>query len=283
VSILTSALGGQLLPEDTKWDDVGAKYNRYGDFWDRHSPPYDTDLANFLQKLFAGMTGIASDLIRPRWQPEPPNQPPQGTNWMAFGIQLVKSDTYAAIWHKSKVYDVPGAKFDDGSRYSGDGDQATGDFDSGQNFDTQQPYDASIQQYDKPDATFDDGQTFDINAPALQADILYRNEELDVLCSFYGLSATRYASRLRDGWQIAQNREALQLAGAGFIAAGEMTTVPDLVNNIWVYRVDLPLSFRRAILRAYPVLDITSADAKSELITDISPLVRQISINPPSQ
>ena len=51
-----------------------------------------------LHDLFAGITGLAPELVRPRWQPEPPNQPeatnqpeppslPDATvNWCAFGI-----------------------------------------------------------------------------------------------------------------------------------------------------------------------------------------------------
>jgi hypothetical protein len=36
--------------------------------------------------MLAGLTGLRGDLIRPRWQPLPPNQPPAGTNWAAVGV-----------------------------------------------------------------------------------------------------------------------------------------------------------------------------------------------------
>jgi|SRR6185312_12355884 len=284
MTITTSATGGTLIPEDKKWDDLGAKYNQYGDFWDRKPPHYDDDLSRFLQPLFSGMSGIVGNLVLPRWQPVPSNMQAQNINWMAFGVDNLKSDTYSAIIHASKTYEAPGAKFDDGSRYSGDQDQASGDFDTGQTFDASpEPYDVSQQQYDKPDATLDDGQTFDINAAALQGDILYHQEEIGVLCTFYGPSCMRNASRLRDGWQIAQNREALQLAGMGFIDAGDMIQVPELVNNIWVRRIDLLLNFRRAVVRVYPVLDILELSGNDQLVTDVSPLTRNIKVTLPNQ
>lgn len=90
-------------------------------------------------------------------------------------------------------------------------------------------------------------------------DDLVRHEQLDVLASFYGPNAARNAAMLRDGLQIPQNREALGADGLAFVDAGPLRTVPELVNQQWIRRVDLPITLRRAVRREYPVLNILSA------------------------
>jgi hypothetical protein len=46
----------------------------------------DQALDNFLQQMVVGITGIPATLVRPLWQPEPPNLPTYGTDWVALGI-----------------------------------------------------------------------------------------------------------------------------------------------------------------------------------------------------
>lgn len=46
----------------------------------------DAQLALFLQQTVAGVIGIPGNLVRPRWQPNPPTQPPAGTDWVAIGV-----------------------------------------------------------------------------------------------------------------------------------------------------------------------------------------------------
>lgn len=43
-------------------------------------------LEDYLQQFVAGVAGLDSTLVRPRWQPEPPNLPDYGTDWAACGI-----------------------------------------------------------------------------------------------------------------------------------------------------------------------------------------------------
>lgn len=62
----TSAERGYLAPTDTGLDD--------------------STLEDFLHDLFEGLTALPGNLIRPRWQVEPPQLPEIGVNWMAFGI-----------------------------------------------------------------------------------------------------------------------------------------------------------------------------------------------------
>jgi hypothetical protein len=40
----------------------------------------------FLQSVFADISGLPGSLVRPSWQPEMPDQPDGCVNWMAFGV-----------------------------------------------------------------------------------------------------------------------------------------------------------------------------------------------------
>lgn len=63
------------------------------------SPEYDNDLDDLLHDAIAGITGLANELVRPRWQPEPPNQPDFNTNWAAFGVMDTDDDRFAHQRH----------------------------------------------------------------------------------------------------------------------------------------------------------------------------------------
>lgn len=88
---------------------------------------------------------------------------------------------------------------------------------------------------------------------------MLRSEDLDVLCSFYGPLSESIAARTRDGLYIGQNREALQANGITVASVGDISRVPELINNRWLQRSDVPISMCRIILRGYPILDLTSA------------------------
>lgn len=93
----------------------------------------------------------------------------------------------------------------------------------------------------------------------LGSDEIQRHETVELLLSFYGPNAYGYASLMRDGVQVAQNREALRAAGMALLEAGRILSAPDLVNGQWVKRADLTLAVRREIDRVFPVLNIISA------------------------
>lgn len=173
----TSATGGYLTPASSP------------------TPLEDAALVAFFQAIFVGITGIAGNLIVPRWQQTPPNYPAIGMNWMAFGIVNRKADTFA------------------------------------------------YEQY----------------FGAANVDYLQRNEELEFLCSFYGANADGNAALLRDGLQVAQNREQLLLNGMALISCGDILAVPALQNMQWSYRVDMSVFIRRNIVRVYPILNLLSA------------------------
>lgn len=170
-------------------------------------PLYDDALDDFLHDVVAGVTGLGNTVVRPRWQPEPPDLQAFGTDWVGFGVTSHRSDTHAFTDFSRTV---PGSYFEQ------------------------------------------------------------RHEVFDLFCSFYGPHADRNAARLRDGLQIAQNREALYLAGMGLVSASDLTSAPELIKERWLNRSDLTVTLRREIRRVYPVLYFLSS--AGSIVTDISPL-----------
>lgn len=81
----TSATGGPLLPSNTQ-----------------HVPLEDLALILVFQGLVVGMTGLDGSLVRPRWQPKPPNMPANDVSWCALGIQDQQGDTFAYIEHDGR-------------------------------------------------------------------------------------------------------------------------------------------------------------------------------------
>lgn len=107
-------------------------------------------------------------------------------------------------------------------------------------------------------------------------DQFQRHEIITILTSFYGPNANYYCALLRDGLQIAQNREILQVNGMGLVETGSITTVPSLVKDRWLYRIDMPMIIKRGIFRSYPVLNILS----SEIELDTEAVQVDINVQP---
>lgn len=61
----------------------------------------DDALQDFLQGIVVGVTGLAGDLVRPRFQVEPPNPPDAGTSWAAIGPGPREREHYSAIVEKN--------------------------------------------------------------------------------------------------------------------------------------------------------------------------------------
>lgn len=57
--------------------------------------PYDDALDDALHDILAGIGGYTDPaMLRPRWQPEPPNQPDFADDWLAFGVVRTDPDTF---------------------------------------------------------------------------------------------------------------------------------------------------------------------------------------------
>src|SRR5580704_8935616 len=102
-----SSFRGFVLPgtgEDLTLDDGALGFD--ASFWDS-SPQSGQSLDDFMQQIVAGVTGIPQSLIRPRWQPEPPNTPPTAPTasnptgvvpvWAAVGVTKSTPRGFPAI------------------------------------------------------------------------------------------------------------------------------------------------------------------------------------------
>jgi hypothetical protein len=177
------------------------------------SPPLEDDaLAAIFQQMIVGITALPGNMVRPRWQPNPPKQPEPTVNWCALGIAVQTPDDGPAIIHNG----------------AGNG-----------------------------------------------SDTYIRHEQIDVLASFYGPGAMQYAQLLSDGLAIPQNLEALKAQDMNSVDTGAIRAAPDLINEQWVRRYDLELTFRRKITRSYAVLNILTAQGTVQTNTVAGPISSQ--------
>jgi hypothetical protein len=89
---------------------------------------------------------------------------------------------------------------------------------------------------------------------------LQRHEVKELLASFYGPLADSYAALLRDGLQIAQNREVFQRNAVALVDTGRAIAAPVLTKNVWQNRIDMRVTVRRQIRRVYRVFNLLSAN-----------------------
>ncbi|MGF6837063.1 hypothetical protein QF001_000930 [Paraburkholderia youngii] len=172
------------------------------------SPPLEDDaLTAIFQQMIVGITGLPGNMVRPRWQPNPPKQPEPTTNWCALGIAV---------------------------------------------------------------QTLDDGPAIIHNGAGNGSDTYIRHEQIDVIASFYGPNAMQNAQLLADGLAIPQNLEQLKANDMNSVDTGEIRAAPDLINEQWVRRYDMQLTFRRKITRAYNVLTILTATGTIQASTPLT-------------
>jgi hypothetical protein len=96
-----------------------------------------------------------------------------------------------------------------------------------------------------------------------------RHSDLTVLATFYGANARAFANVLRDGLEIAQNRDMLRANGLAFASVGKAVSMPELVSNRWRRRFDVMVKFRRMVQRSYAVRNINKASG--EIVSDRGP------------
>jgi hypothetical protein len=90
-------------------------------------------------------------------------------------------------------------------------------------------------------------------------DILFRQVEIDVTVTFYGPNSGLYMAMLRDGLQIAQNREVMYSHGMAFVESSHVTANSELVNQRWTSRYDIVITIRRMVILTYNVQNLLSS------------------------
>lgn len=75
------------------------------------APIYDDALVDAFQANVVGVTGLSGTLVRPRWQPEPPNQPSFDTNWAALGVTVMDGSRFAYKSHDPSANGGLGADY----------------------------------------------------------------------------------------------------------------------------------------------------------------------------
>ena len=67
------------------------------------APLEDVALEDFFHDIIVGLSGLDDLMVRPIWQGEPPTQPGRDENWIAFGLTVQPSDTYAVEVHSPEI------------------------------------------------------------------------------------------------------------------------------------------------------------------------------------
>ena len=78
-------------------------------------PASGGEITAALQKAIATITGLPGNLVRPRWQPIPPTQPPLDVSWGSIGLSRIETTDYPYIRHDGDIQLAgapgPGADF----------------------------------------------------------------------------------------------------------------------------------------------------------------------------
>lgn len=62
-----------------------------------NSPVDNLDFRRFIGTMLVGLSGLATNLVRPAWQPNPAPVPDIETDWMAFGQTSRRTDMYPFV------------------------------------------------------------------------------------------------------------------------------------------------------------------------------------------
>jgi hypothetical protein len=175
----------------------------------------DAALQDFLQTIIVGIVGLPGNLVRPRFQDEPPNPPDYGTDWCAIGPGTRQRDPFSAVIQNSTNTKV------------------------------------------------------------------IRNRELEILASFYGPQAETNGELLAMGFEVPQNREALQYANAAWTGFNLISGVrgpviaPALIKGRWYYRADYSFSIRQQQQYTYPVETLEEAKGTIDLESPGKPIITE--------
>lgn len=87
-----------------------------------------------------------------------------------------------------------------------------------------------------------------------QGDTVFRNQEIQMTVTFYGIAAGDYALDLRMGAGIKQNSEWLD--PVKLVSVEDQVTVSEVIKGRWQRRVDVEVRLRRPVQFTYAVLDV---------------------------
>ena len=90
-------------------------------------------------------------------------------------------------------------------------------------------------------------------------DLLQDQETAELACIFYGPNCEGYASVLRRGLFLDQNRAVFRANSVALVECGPFTHAPELVKQQWLPRVDMTITLRRAVRYHYNVKTILRA------------------------
>jgi hypothetical protein len=107
---------------------------------------------------------------------------------------------------------------------------------------------------------------------------LERDQEINLLASFYGPNSQRVCGIFKDGLQIEQNRFALGREGIKLVNTARERHLPSLVKEVYQQRYDLPVLLRRRIRRVYKSASINSAGIGLDNEHYITPII----VSPPT-
>jgi len=91
-------------------------------------------------------------------------------------------------------------------------------------------------------------------------DLLQDHETVVLACIFYGPHCEAYASILRRGLFLDQNRAVFRANSVALVECGPFTHAPELVKQQWLPRVDMNITLRRAVRYHYNVKTILRSE-----------------------
>ncbi|UTJ45713.1 hypothetical protein NLZ15_12665 [Atlantibacter subterranea] len=94
------------------------------------------------------------------------------------------------------------------------------------------------------------------------SDYHWQFESLAVICRFYGPHSQTYANAFRSGVFVSQNNAELNLIGFSLGDVGNIVATPELINNQWQRRYDLPVTLRRKAIREYGIKSFLSTSVQ---------------------
>ena len=84
----------------------------------------------------------------------------------------------------------------------------------------------------------------------------YREELIDVVCSFYGPMCHYNALNLSQGLWVSQNRDVLKTQGINLYSTNDAIFAPELINNRYYRRCDVTITLTRGVEIDYNILSL---------------------------